>query len=48
MLKIIAIVLFTLVLVVDFMVTIVEKKIQPIDVIIRSSMIIIWANIVNQ
>lgn len=48
MLKIVAVVLFTIVLVIDFMSTLVKRKIQPIDVLVRSGMLLVWVSIIRE
>ena len=48
MLKIVAVVLFTIVLIIDFMSTLVERKVQPIDVLVRSGMLLVWVSIIRE
>lgn len=48
MLKIVAVVLFTIVLIIDFMSTLVERKIQPIDILVRSGMLLVWVSIIRE
>lgn len=47
MLEMIIATLFTIVLTVDFLSTLVSKKIQVIDILIRASMLLVWAIFLN-
>lgn len=47
MLEMVIATLFTIVLTVDFLSTLVSKKIQVSEVLIRASMLLVWAVLLN-